>query len=142
MRCGLSGLTHRGAARGAVADDLADAVRTAVGCLAHPRLDRPLAELGLVDSVEVHAGGDVTITVRTLAPAGSSADPLLTLVEQATSRVDGIRRVEVRGQMLEAPGALPSRVGSAPATGAPGGWAPRRRSTRSPPARAASGSRR
>jgi ATP-binding protein involved in chromosome partitioning len=104
MRCGLPGLTRRGASRGAAADDLHDAVRKAVGCLAHPRLDRPLAELGLVEGVEVHAGGDVTISVRTLTPAGSSADPLLTLVEQAASRVDGIRRVEVREQMLEASG--------------------------------------
>jgi ATP-binding protein involved in chromosome partitioning len=101
MRRGLLGLASTGTTGGAAAAGLADTVREAVGRLVHPRLDRPLAELGLVEGVEVRVGGDVTVTVRTLTPAGSSADPFLRLVEQAACRVEGVRRIEVRGPVLD-----------------------------------------
>jgi ATP-binding protein involved in chromosome partitioning len=73
----------------------AERVRAAAGAVVEPEAGLPLADLGLVGEVSVHAGGRVHVNVGLLAREYPSAEPLRAAVRASVGRIDGVRRVSV-----------------------------------------------
>ena len=73
----------------------ADAVRAAVGAVRDPEIRRPISELDMLDSIEVH--DDVAEVALSLTVVGCPAsDRIEREVREAAASVDGVREVTVR----------------------------------------------
>lgn len=73
----------------------AEAVRAAVGAVRDPEIRRPIAELDMLDSVEVHDG--IALVALSLTVVGCPAsDRIEREVREAAAAVAGVREAEVR----------------------------------------------
>jgi ATP-binding protein involved in chromosome partitioning len=92
--------------------ELHDDVVVAVGAVTHPGIDVPLATLGLLDSVDVSRGGDVTVRILVLTEHDTRTEALVSAVDAATRSVPGVRRSIVRTAVLDdqGRGSLSSRL--------------------------------
>lgn len=73
----------------------AAALRAAVGAVPDPEIGRPLAELGMLDDVEVARSGRITVRVRLTTPTCPLRRELATAVEAAARSVPGVTAVDV-----------------------------------------------
>lgn len=73
----------------------ADRVRAAVGAVRDPEIRRPIAELDMLDSVEV-AGGVAEVALSLTVVGCPAADRIEREVRAAAAAVDGVREVVVR----------------------------------------------
>jgi FeS assembly SUF system protein len=89
-------------------DRLTDDIVAALKTVYDPEIPADIYELGLIYSVDVSDDRDVTIEMTLTAPGCPVAGEMPTWVEQAVSRVDGVKSVNVN--MTFDPPWTPSRM--------------------------------
>ncbi len=81
-----------------------EAARAAVGAVAEPLLGRPLADLGLVESVRRGTRGELTVAVHALLSDDAHLAAVRARVESALAGVPAITRSRVRVEPLDEAG--------------------------------------
>jgi len=84
-------------------DELRDKVMRALATVRDPEIRRPITELDMVQGVDIHPAGKVSVDVALTVAGCPLQDTLARDVEAAVAAIDGVREVDVRlGVMTDA----------------------------------------